>query len=66
MFDLNLFFCFCDYKFFHEFINFLRINVYIFNRIKFSEIIKKRTILIKRYVLNDFNSKTKILLTLNC
>ena len=66
MLDLNLFFRLCDHKFFHEFINFLQINVYILNHIMFNEMIKKRTILIKRYVLNDFNSKTKILLILNC
>ena len=65
MFNLNLFFRLYDHEFFHEFMNFLRINVYILNRIEFNEIIKKRTILIKRYVLNNLNSKTKILLMLN-
>ena len=66
MLNLNLFFCLYDQKFFYKFFNFLRINIYIFNYIKFSETIKKRIILIKRRVLNNFNSKTKILLILNC
>ena len=66
MLDLNLFFRSCDHEFLHELINFLRADVYILNRIKFSEMIKKRAILIKRHVLNDLDSETKISLTLDC
>ena len=33
----------------------MRNDVYIFNHIKFSEIIKERADLIKRHVLNNFN-----------
>ena len=55
MLNLNLSFRFCENEFFLKFMRFMCNDIYISDRIKFSDMIKERINLIKRYVFNDFN-----------
>ena len=55
MLNLNLSFQSCENEFFFKFMKFMRNDVYISDRIKFSDIIKKRINLIKRHVFNNLD-----------
>ena len=55
MLNLNLSFRSCENEFFLKFMRFIRNDIHISDRIKFSDMIKERINLIKRHVFNDFD-----------
>ncbi len=65
MLNLNIFFQSLKKLSFDEFIRFLRTNVTISRRTKFVKLIRKYTNLIKRNVLNDLKTNTRMFITLN-
>ncbi len=65
MLNLNIFFRPLERLSFDEFVRFLRANVTILRRTKFVKLVKKRTNLIRRNVLNDLKTDTRIFIALN-
>ena len=65
MLNLNIFFRSLKRLNFGEFVCFLRTNVTILGRTKFVELIRKRTNLIRRNVLNDLKTSTRMFIALD-
>ena len=64
MLNLNLSFQSYENEFFLELIRFMRNDVYIFNRTRFSNIINEQANLVKQHVLNNLDQDTKISIAL--
>jgi len=65
MLNLNIFFRSLKRLSFDEFVRFLRTNVTISRRTKFAKLIRKRVDLIKRNVLNDLKTSTRMFIALD-
>ena len=60
MLDLNLSFRSCENESFRNFVDFLRFEVKLSDRIRFFEMIKARAKMMKKHVMNDFDSLIKV------
>jgi hypothetical protein len=58
MLNLNIFFRSLERLSFDKFVRFLRTNVTIPRRTRFAKLIRKRTNLVRRNVLNDLKTRT--------
>jgi len=65
MLNLNIFFQLLEKLSFDEFVRFLRTSVTISRRTNFAKLIRKRTNLIRRNVLNDLKTSTRMFIALN-
>jgi len=63
--NLNIFFRLLKKLSLDKFICFLRINITILRRTKFAKLIKKRANLIRRNILNNLKTSTRIFIALN-